>query len=308
MNEQINEIMTAGDADVLFSANEKRAQIRYRKLMRFVHPDVDDSEEAKKAAVRLNSLWEDWQHKHGKKPTNDTTLSTPTPKHKTTKITSIGGYTLFSVGDLTGDWLEACKNPGTTASLDNQVINALRRLREITENSPVSSPYTIEETVIPQHDGMHTAVKFKTDMKTGWTIGDLKSAYPSGLDDRDVAWILKRLVFLGCAVEAAGLDADDIGSMVLYHPSGHTLGLCSVYGLAKTDDSSALRRIIKSFMPLIASHRSRAAKRLSAFAESCMLDSRPSMKTLLDEYDEVMLELFGPPSYHEMADPAARIS
>lgn len=308
MSEQIEEIMNAVDAESLFSSNAKRAQIKYRRLMRAVHPDFDSSAAAADAATRLNSLWEDWQQDHGAKPKSEANGKTSKPKTKTTRVARAGSTALFSVGDDSGDWLEVERDANSVSNIDGVVKKALAGLHTVTKDSPVSSPFEIVETAVPQKNGPHAAVTFKTKMKTGWSLVDIKKAYPEGIDERDAAWILKRLVFLGAAIEDAGLDADDIGAMVMYHPSGHTLGLCSVRNLHATDSSKALKNIMESFSAIIDPSGSPALRRMWAFAQSCGLNSRPAVSELLREYDEILLDLFGAPSFHAMKDPRVRIS
>lgn len=62
VSDEVREVLASADAGAFFGPNRKRAQIRYRRLARMVHPDMGGSEEA---MARLNVLWDEY---NGRKP------------------------------------------------------------------------------------------------------------------------------------------------------------------------------------------------------------------------------------------------
>lgn len=306
----VSEIMSAADSMALFGVIRKRAAVKYRRLMRSVHPDVDPSPEADEAAARLNALWEDWQALHGSKPSHAAGHA-PAAKTETVRVLATGESTLFKTA---WGWLDVANEPmpaGSGARAARVPAGALSKLHGMVAGSPVwvPSPSALEPIMIPQKDGLHAAIKTKTGgspeaMADGWPLAALEA-----VDGRDLAWILKRLVFLGSAMDAAGVTLPDLGERVIVRPSTHQLGLVSLIGVGEateTDvDHDPMVSLMEAFIRLASTTDSPHVRRkLTAFARGCMVASRPDGSELMRELDSVLQDLYGPASYHEMEDPA----
>lgn len=308
----VSEIMTAADSMALFGPIRRRAAVKYRRLMRSVHPDVDPSPAAAEAAARLNALWEEWQAEHGSKPSHAAGHA-PAAKTETIRVLATGESTLFKTA---WGWLDVANEPtaaGSGARAARVPAGGLSKLHGMVAGSPVwvPSPSDVESIMIPQKDGLHAAIKTKTggspeSMADGWPLSALDA-----VDGRDLAWILKRLVFLGSAMDAAGVTLPDLGERVIVRPSTHQLGLVSLVGVSEvtatgTDvDNDSMISLMEAFISLASTTASpRVRRKLTAFARGCMVASRPDGGELMRELDSVLQDLYGPASYHEMEDPA----
>ena len=306
----VSEIMTAADSIGLFGPIGKRAAVKYRRLMRSVHPDVDPSPAAADAAARLNALWEEWQASYGSKPARDASSHAPAAKTETAKILATSESTLFKTA---WGWLDVANKPepaGSTARTASVPVGGLSKLHGMVAGSPVwvPSPDDLEPVMIAQKDGPHAAIKAKTgdspeSMADGWPLAAL-----GAVDGRDLAWILKRLVFLGSATAAAGVVFPDLGERVIVRPSTHQLGVVSFIGVEEAPEIDVahdpMASVMEAFVKLASTAASPDARKLTAFARGCMVASRPDGGELMRELDSVLRETYGPASYHEMKDPA----
>lgn len=308
-NTAVGEIMSAADAAGLFGAIKKRAAIKYRRLMRAVHPDMDPSEEASAAASRLNALWEEWQADNGGKPTSPAASHAPATKTKTKtiKVLSTTEATLFKTDD---GWLDVANKPGGS-SVDSveDFPCRLGKLHKMVEGSPVwaPSPDEMEAILVAQKDGQHAAIKIKPGdhgMVDGWPLAAL-----GAVDERDLAWILKRLVFLGSAMCSVGITVPDLCGRVMVRPSTHQIGVASFTGAECVDkidgEHDPMVSLMDSFIKLTAHGTGSGVRRLSAFAEGCKVSSRPDGTELMRELDDVLFDLYGAPRFHGMEDPAS---
>lgn len=305
----VSEIMTASDSMGLFGPIGRRAAVKYRRLMRSVHPDVDPSPAAAEAAARLNALWEDWQVNYGSKPASATSHA-PAAKTETVKVLATSESTLFKTA---WGWLDVANKPepaGSTARVASVPVDGLSELHGMVAGSPVwvPSPSDLESIMIAQKDGPHSAIKVKTggspeSMADGWPLAAL-----GAVDGRDLAWILKRLVFLGSATAAAGVVFPDLGERVIVRPSTHQLGVVSFVGVEEASEIDVahdpMASVMEAFVKLASTAASTDTRKLTAFARGCMVASRPDGGELMRELDSTLQDLYGPASYHEMEDPA----
>ena len=303
----IGEIMSAADATGLFGTIKKRAAIKYRRLMRSVHPDVDPSPAAAEAASRLNALWEEWQADNGGKPTSTAASHAPAAKTKTVRVLSTTEATLFKTDD---GWLDVANKPGGS-SVDSveDFSDRLGDLQKIVEGSPVwvPSPGEMESILVAQKDGQHAAIKIKPGdhgMADGWPLAALGT-----VDERDLAWILKRLVFLGSAMCSVGITIPDLGGRVMVRPSTHQIGVASFTGAECVDKIDGkhdpMASLMDSFIKLAARGTGSGVRKLSVFAGGCKVSSRPDGVDLMRELDDVLFDMYGAPSFHKMEDPVS---
>ncbi|MBW3094867.1 hypothetical protein KIH75_05870 [Bifidobacterium sp. 64T4] len=291
-NETIDEINAAADADALFPPIRKRAINKYRRLMRAVHPDVDPSPEATAAAARLNALWEDWLTAHDGKP--GSTAAAPKPTTKPTEVLRTESSVLFTTP---GGWLSVTRSAGGPNGGD--IGRLVKKLNRLVSGSPVDVGGRVSPVMIPQADGLHSAVRVERGlMDDGWTLGALGK-----LTGRDAAWVLKRLVFLGGALETAGLDVPELGRRVVVQPSKHMVGLFDFTGAVGRSNVDAMTPLMAEFIERCADESETDGRKLAAFAKGSMLKSRPAPVELMRELDDVLFDLYGKPQYHAMPDP-----
>lgn len=293
-NEIIDEINEAADADALFPAIRKRAINKYRRLMRAVHPDVDPSPEATAAAARLNALWVDWLAAHDGKPGNTTTAAASKPKTKLTEVLRTESSVLFNTPD---GWMSVARSVGNR--YEAGIGGLMEKLNRLVDGSPVDVGGRVSTVMIPQADGLHSAIRVERGlMDDGWTLGAL-----GGLSGRDAAWVLKRLVYLGGALETVGLEVPELGRRVVVQPSKHMIGLFDFTGAVGRDDVDAMTPLMSEFIERSVDGNETDGRKLAAFAKGSMLKSRPAPAELMRELDDVLFDLYGKPEYHAMADP-----
>lgn len=310
--EDIREILAASDPVRLFGTNGKRARIRYRRLVRSVHPDANhDAPEAQEAMRRLNALWEAYK-------AMDPTTGAPDPdmaghKHSAGErfvheIARTDRFALFSEGDA---WLVVDRVAGNpTPPCDPK---GLETLRDILAGSPVHALRQRGAKAIRQADGDHEAIT--CDVPAFFDMGqhvfgmrDLKSHVPGGmLEPEDAAWLAKRVLFLVAALDKAGLALDatvDAGDCMMFDTDAHVLMLVAPHRLVGgTADVEGQRRETKPVLDAIRTmtdERDPRGRRLVAFFRGMDVDRVTDTADLFAEFDGLLLDMFGKPRFHRM--------
>ena len=320
----INEIMSAADAESLFSDNRKRAGIIYRRLMRLVHPDIDPSPEAAEAATRLNSLWDSWHALYDHNHTSASASASAGGAHhqrgsklrKVSKVKTTTGATaavLFHDDAKTGSaWMQMWSQPSTDKSmrLGSDLLKAINSMSAPARNSPVLMPANATSIIGMQSDGPHEAVRWTLPkpLDMGWTADRLRDTaeYRQGVGGRDIIWILKRLLYIDGLLNNAGLSLDsdlDPADSVIIAPQAHTVAFASPLSVRKGDDKG--RPVLMAAARLIGPATGGEAQRLRLFINGCMGDEISPSEKLMEELDHLAEDLYGKPSYHPMKDPTA---
>lgn len=320
----ISEIMSAADAESLFSDNRKRAGIIYRRLMRLVHPDIDPSPEAAEAATRLNSLWDSWHalydHDHTSASMSASAGGT-NHRHgsrlrKVSKVRTTTGATaavLFHDDAKTGSaWMQMWSHPSTDKSmrLGADLLEAVNSMSAPAKDSPVLMPANATSIIGMQSDGPHEAVRWTLPkpLDMGWTAGQLRDSreYRQGVDGRDIIWILKRLLYIDGLLNNAGISLDpamNAADSVIIAPQAHTVVFASPLSVRKGDDKG--RPVLMAAARMIGPATGGEAQRLRMFINGCMGDKISPSEKLMKELDYLAEDLYGKPSYHPMKDPMA---
>jgi hypothetical protein len=292
-------------AMTFFGRNRKRARNKYMRYMRLVHPDMVDDSRSSTATARLNVLWENYQS------TVDGTTGKPSESHgskdshhRVNRI--VDTATMSIMVDLQDkSWLMVNRVANATLQVDDTVSAMVDRVINITSGSPVRVFPIGDQMVIPQHDGSHMAYRTPTDVFNGvYGLSSLLESCISKniLNSRDVAWIFKRLLFLTGALDEVGLSIDDPSaflSRLLVSPENHTVIMVDWTGLSVKDGDNVMG-VSKAFSDIIRHHVDHA---VDVFIRGCGVSHKPSAGELMRDFDDVLLDEYGAPSFHRMELP-----
>lgn len=294
----IEEVLSATDALDLFGTIEKRAKIRYRRLVREVHPDANgNSDESNEAMKRLNKLWREYQTRTG--------AVTPAPgRVRPTEIARNITYVVLDEGDK---WTvverAASAHPNDAYDLD------CARVMDMIDGTPVCLLKCDRTKVISQSDGLHLAyetVPHKT-ITSGNRIMFLNSVRAhlafGRMHPEDFAWITKRVLFLSCVLAECRMTigGDDKTECLAIAPDAHMLVV--VTRLDSTTDPWGERDgLISQYLERVTpmTHDTEEVGSIVKFMNGVIGDRWASAKELMTEYDDAMCRLFGGIHFHEM--------
>jgi serine/threonine protein kinase len=313
LDEAIGRIRVARTRDELFGAGGAR---EYRALAKLVHPDRVPPErvrEATDAFARLGALW---SGRAGR------LLSS---RRATYRLGDPAGH------DEIADYVHAKSDVDVLLKVahrptDNDLLEreatTLRGVIQATDarHRPYLPELRESFTYRDQHTGADRAVNVFTAVPGLVSLADVRAAFPSGLDGRDVAWIWRRLlVALGLAHRAGVLHGAVVPDHILIDSSEHGLVLTNwCYASAGDPIPAVLRRYRDWYAPEIAARArptfgtdiylatkcmvalldANAPAALTQFARGCLLPAataRPDDAwSLLAELDEVLARTYGP--------------
>jgi serine/threonine protein kinase len=288
------------------------ARTTYRRLARLLHPDANpDNSRAAAAFTRLASLWQQWQGRPGP---------------------------LVASGDIANFYeherglLKIARDAGDNDLLDREA-GALARLKAA--GDPRYLPYVPSLAERQRHQDPVTMTERRANLigrLDGFvSLADVKTAYPAGLDPRDVAWMWRRLlVAIGFAHQAGVIHAAIVPDHVLIHPAEHGLVLIDwCYAITEPDELAAAvpARYADWYPPEVRRRQppgqdldiwlasrcmtdlmgDRTPRPLAGFARGCTLPSpgaRPrDAWRLLSELDAVLERLYGPRKFRPFVMP-----
>lgn len=306
-------------AEEVFGSDPAEARRRYHRLARVLHPDAGTDG---RAFTRLSRLWRTYQ--------GHDTLTITTRK----RVYGLGSRLargdladLFQVSyDASFGVLKLPRDQADSDLLEREAV-ALRQLPKDGEKRFLAYVPELVETL--RYGGRSGNVLRRLDGFVPLT--EVRSAYPGGVDPRDVAWMWRRLlVGLGFAHKAGVLHGAVLPEHVLIHPDLHGLVLVdwcySVPGCyAHIDGSGKVPAMVTRrsswYPPEVPAKQTASAatdlfmatrcmtylmgplipRELQAFARGCMLTAqnrRPSDAwKLLAELDELLGRLYGPRTF-----------
>ena len=328
----IIEVMSAVSASVFFGSNRKRARNKYSRYMRLVHPDLNTDSRAESASARLNELWEEYETAGSDGSARKTGDSARARKAKTmTRVLRLSTVTLFtdsSAGTMSTvlSWVLVRREP--SKQLDGALmLDRAVKLADSMEGSPVSllipgatddasTVGSVENMVISQPDGPHYAVRMRTPVPPSTrllTLGGLVRAV--GGEDRvmgeDLAWIMKRVMYTGLALDSAGValpasgDSDaHILDRIAIDPAAHHAYVLW-YGFEDASDDGILSAVADEVSALFPGGGGRDAGRVKIlrFVDGLRYAHHAPAGDVMREYDEMLLDLYGAPRFHEMRIP-----
>lgn len=303
------------DAAALF------ARHRYRELAAVLHPDRNPGDErVHRAAATLNRLHDDWKRSRHQTVTTATSAYTLTAPH------AVGS--VATTYRTTGPYLVKLVRDPALNPLIHAEWAALRTLDGFTERHRWLRPYypRLLDTSGPVARG-DRAFSVLDPLVDGFvTLADIGKAFPGGLDGRDYAWMHRRLLRAVAGAHRAGvvhghLTADN----VLVHPGQHGIVVVGwsfavedgVLPLAadKSVDyppevhkglpvtgATDVHMLHRMMLELLAPDETRQRE----FATWCTQEApaqRPDAADLLDEYDALLDDLYGPRTFRPFTIP-----
>ncbi|MFJ8913712.1 adenylate cyclase [Amycolatopsis sp. NPDC102389] len=303
------------DAATLF------AHHRYRELAAVLHPDRNPGDErVHRAAATLNRLHDDWKRARRQTVTTATSSYTLVAPH------AVGS--VATTYRTTGPHLVKLVREPALNLLIHAEWEALRALDGFTERHRWLRPYypRLLDTSGPVARG-DRAFSVLDPLVDGFvTLAEIGKAFPGGLDGRDYAWMHRRLLRAVAGAHRAGLVHGHLtADNVLVHPGQHGIVLVgwsfaveagalplaadkSVHyppevhkGLPMTT-ATDVHMLHRMMLELLAPNETRQRE----FATWCTQDipaQRPEAADLLDEYDELLDDLYGPRTFRPFTIP-----
>lgn len=315
-------------SDLFPDADAARSQ--YRRLARIVHPDKnpDDIHRAEAAFARLSELWTMYSGGH---------TATSSDSFFTTKRHTFSIQKLYDRGDIAniyhatydGDNAAAVKivrNPKHNDFIANE-IEALKTLNDVPDKYRNYHLRTIDSF---RHRDVSTG-KDRRAVVVTWldgfvSLADIIAAYPAGINARDMAWIARRLfIALDLAHTLDLAHGAVFPEHVMVHPTDHGLVLVDWthsrsfneklttavssyykdgwYGTAFDKPLDHRLDINQASRTLEALLGEQGARPFRAFFRGCRLASTPIAGQLLEEFDSLLFELWGPRRYRPFEMP-----
>lgn len=327
---EIDEILSAASATELFGTNVKRAEIRYRRLVRTVHPDLNgNAPEAVEATSKLNSLWSDYKKvmhvggdgdakasgdaaggmKTGGK--NDADASGDAAKSSAPAFVEICRSDLSALFKKSDGYVLVNRKPrvSVTDGLGADAKTKLEGLARIMKGSPIGIVAVEDKAFgIAQSDGTHESVKIKHDLLDGkhrmCRMSDVSKHLASGkLDAEDAAWIMKRLLFIDGTLRYFGVgikDGVDPWDGTILFPDDHFVLIYDVGMLTSgSDGDDTLReRLLKPLLDGIGDDAK--SRSMRSFVRGSIIDKVTSDSALLEEMDDLCRDVFGGIAFHKM--------
>jgi hypothetical protein len=304
--EAVRLIGMAGSPYDLFPADHGEAVKLHRVLARLTHPDTHPDQAGDFA--RLSDLWAGYGH--------------PGPD--------------VIHGDI-ADLFE--QEPGLLAKYplrdkDNDLMaaeaSALRKLRDSTY--PDFFPELVSS--VRQKDPATGVMRRVNTLRVLGGFYDLAAVareYPAGLHPRDAAWMWRRILWAVATAHDAGLvHGAVLPEHVMVHPQQHGLALADwCYSVPAGGKVAVIVERYRDWYPPEITGREPVTaatdifmtarlmlhmmgpgapvQQLRSFAKGCMFTSqqkRPQNAwALLNEFDDLLERLFGPPEFHEFTMP-----
>lgn len=289
----IREVLSASNSVELFGPNEKRAKIRYRRLVREVHPDSNDSPDAEEAMKRLNRLWGKYQTRTGAVRRAEGRV----PE----EITRNDTFAVFSDGEK---WLVVERSPNGDGH-----FGAIQGVNDTLDGTPIRVLECDGTKAISQPDGVHAAYD---TTPSGTVLGRRRVTFISSVEpmlpdgamhEADFAWITKRVLYLSGVLVRCGatLDCESMVDCLAIAPDTHVLAVVACIKGA-TDVWAERDSLISQYLECMESiaRRCDATTRIERFMRGVIGDRWAGTGELMREYDELMYELFGGIHWHEM--------
>jgi serine/threonine protein kinase len=286
----------------------------YRMLVKVVHPDVAPAGRGATAAqafARLSALRNGW------------VLTTKRARYRVGGVVATGDLAELHAVDGDVALLKVPRRPA-----DNDLMQA-----EASALSKLDTPYAprlLESFTHEDSDRVRRTVNVIARQDGFVSLAEVHAAYPGGLDPRDVAWMWRRLLTgLGWAHHAGLVHGAVLPEHVLIHPAEHGLVLVDwCYSVpAGTAVPALVAKHRAAYPPEVPGKQPASAatdifmatglmlrlirnppEAMRRFARGCRYE-KPRMRPqdawrLLEEFDELLGDLYGPRRFRAFAMPA----
>ncbi|MEU4804069.1 adenylate cyclase [Actinosynnema sp. NPDC023587] len=302
-------------------ARGKEARRRYWGLAAALHPDrvAPDDVRAHAASAELTRLYHEWQH------TRPVVLRTAHGDYRVGERHAVGS--VANVYRTAGrPVVKIVRNPALNPLLRAE-WHALRTLARFTDEHEWLRPYYPRLLDVGDVGRGERAFSVLAPLVDGFvTLADVRRAFPGGLDGRDYAWMHRRLLRAVAGAHRAGLvHGAIVADNVLVHPEQHGIVLAGwtfavpagqpPLATAKTIDYppevTANRPVTTAtdvhmahvLMLDVLGHDEIRQRRFAGLCTQDDPDRRPDAVGLLDEYDELLDELYGARAFRPFALP-----
>lgn len=332
MNRKVEEVLNAATAAAIFGAgaDDDKVKLVYKKYARRIHPDMftdpTEKESASKAFIKLTEFQNQALHKHVKPGATKATNTIKTRKHEYTIGDKTATDDIFDYYDVTFDGghqrarFAVARNPKNFDLADAYAANA-KKVKHFNEEYEAFFPDVIEKFRW-QQDNTNYPVVVLNPLDGFYSLKQVRERYPKGLHGRDVAWMFKRvLVAVGITSDAGVTHSGAVETAFRIHPELHGLVLEGwQYSVEKGSTLKAVPKDYKNLYPAAALKKepvnynldvTLAAKTMlslcgeqtptpiKAFLKGCMLNKLPEPAVLLGQFDELLINVYGPPKFHQ---------
>lgn len=295
-------------------ADERQARREYRRLARMLHPDAGGDSDL---FARLQQLWDRAQEQfqagtYGR----DLKLQGAEYEFLLGDQIARGDVATLYVASYDGGHaaVKIPRSPKHSSLMQNEA-RALRRLHgEGDKKYRAYAPQLIDAFRYKDADtGARRVVNALQPLDGFYTLREVREAYPIGLDSRDMAWMLRRLlVAIGWAYEVGLSHGAVTPDHVMIHPEKHGVVLVDWTLAGSVGDKLAYRPKAWSDMypddkklsrhldaHLVASTveyliRDTAPSQIKAFLNGCRIGKVPHPWKLKEEFDQLLEMLYGP--------------
>lgn len=300
---------------------EQTLTFAYRRLVRYYHPDNQETgdEEVFKA---LQPLYEAAKRalaegKYGQRETIAQAVLITTKRHAYTvdKLIHKGSLAAIYSATYPGDdqplsaVLKVVREPkdGPQVAQEAKVLKAL--LQQDSEMYDLISPYLpayIEAFGYRHNGATRQAIAFAAEYPVV-SLEDVQRAYPDGVHPKDSAWMLRRLFMMLGLTHASGWVHRQVNERhIMIQPKEHGLMLVDWTKATEAQRQTTghdLADAIRSIENITAMRL--APTRYRRFIEGCQVGSHrlPDGFTLLDEYNELIEDLWGPRKFRPFQMP-----
>lgn len=316
-----------------FGPEPEAARKKYLRYARALHPDMvppHQAAKAQRAFAVLIQLWDQYKAKVDV-PDNGKPDIIKTRKREYSIEKLLGENEVYQTNLVSFDAgnqhaeLLAPLSPKDNDLMGNMATTLRQLKNDVPDQYQAFFPKFIEKLMIAQTDGNRAAVVV-SHTEGMYSLDEVLKAYPQGLHGRDVAWMFRRmLVAVGNAADAGFVHAAVTPESVFVHPEQHGLILTQwqyavkggqslvaipgkrrdmypTYALEKkpVNTSLDLSMCAKTSLMLMCDS---GPKAMRAFFKGCQSERLPEAKYLLAEFDELLLRLYGKPSFHPFTMP-----
>jgi serine/threonine protein kinase len=327
------QIESAQKPEDLFKDPEA-ARSTYRRLARNVHPDTNANDpRAVDAFARLAFLWDQYNGVGSAASSGALTYTTKRNSYTVGKlldkgnISNVYAVTYPSDGDMKTGVLKMPRSPKNNDLVVNE-ITTLKTLKEtVPEQYHIYLPITVDSFAHRSTSDGKTRRSVILEHLDGFvSLRDVMDAYPQGISGRHVAWIARRLwVAIDIAHEAGIVHGAVFPEHVMIHPTMH--GVVLVDWSYAREKGEKLTSAVPSYLsngwygdnydkPL--DHRmdvrqaaftlegllgEQGARPFRAFFNGCRVASAPTAGQLFEEFDELLLRVYGKRKYVPFSMP-----